>query len=89
MDLRNPCALQKIRRIYRILSLFKKSGRYTESLRITKNQAELQNPYALQKNRRMIESLQALKFPRLLRNQQDWKKLVARLLFRLGEISSC
>jgi hypothetical protein len=39
-DLQNPCALQKIRRIYRILGLYKKSGRFTESLRLTKNQGD-------------------------------------------------
>jgi hypothetical protein len=39
-DLQNPCALQKIRRIYRILALYKKSGGFTESLRFTENQVE-------------------------------------------------
>jgi hypothetical protein len=39
-DLQNPCALQKIRRIYRILGLYKKSGGFTESLRFTKNRAD-------------------------------------------------
>jgi ribosomal protein L29 len=53
-DLRNPCAFQKIRRIYRILAFFKKSGGFTESLRFSKNLADLQNPCVLQKNRRMI-----------------------------------
>ncbi len=40
MDLRNPCAFQKIRWIYRILALFKKSGVFTESLRFTEKQAD-------------------------------------------------
>ncbi len=52
---------------------------------LRKNQADLQNPRAyrksggfikslrLQKNRRTIESLRALKSPRLVKNQQDWK----------------
>jgi hypothetical protein len=40
-DLRNPCALQKIRRIYRILALYKKSGGFTESLSFSKNQPDL------------------------------------------------
>ncbi len=39
-DLQNPCAFQKIRRIYRILALFKKSGGFTESLRFTEKQAD-------------------------------------------------
>jgi hypothetical protein len=36
-DLQNPCALQKIRRIYRILALYKKSGGFIKSLRLQKN----------------------------------------------------
>jgi hypothetical protein len=56
-DLRNPCALQKIRRIYRILALFKKSGGFTESLHFSKNQADLQNPCALQKIRQIYRIL--------------------------------
>jgi hypothetical protein len=60
-DLRNPCAFQKIRRIFRILALFKKSGGFTESLRLqkirrihkipasTEKQADLQNPCAYRK----------------------------------------
>jgi hypothetical protein len=59
--------------MYRILALFKKSGGFTESLRFSKIQADLQNPCVLQKNRRMIESLRALKSPRLVKNQRDWK----------------
>jgi hypothetical protein len=73
-DLRNPCALQKIRRIYRILAFYKKSGGFTESLRFTKNQVDLQNPCALQKNRRTIESLRALKFPRLVKKPAGLEK---------------
>ncbi len=69
---RKSLRLQKIRRIYRILAL-------------TKNQADLQNPCAcrksggfteslrLQKITRAIESLRALKSPRLAENQRDWK----------------
>jgi hypothetical protein len=84
-DFRNPCAFQKIRRIYRILALSKKSGGFTESLRLqkirriyrtlrfSKDQADLQNPGVLQKNRLTIESLRALKSPRLVKNQRDWK----------------
>jgi hypothetical protein len=56
-DLRNPCAFQKIRRIYRILALSKKSGGFTESLRFSKNQADLQNPCAFQKIRRIYKIL--------------------------------
>jgi hypothetical protein len=41
-DLRNPCAYEKIRRIYRILALMK-------------NQADLQNPCTLQKIRRIYK----------------------------------
>jgi hypothetical protein len=43
---------------------------------------------SLQKNRRTIESWRAIKSPRLVKNQRDWKKLVARLLFTLGGISA-
>jgi hypothetical protein len=43
-DLQNPCALQKIRRIYRILALYK-------------NQADLQNPCTLQKIRQIYRIL--------------------------------
>ncbi len=49
--LRNPCAFQKIRRIYRILALFQKSGGFTKTRRFTENQADLQNLGALQKIR--------------------------------------
>jgi hypothetical protein len=59
------------------------------SWHFSKNQADLQNRGALQKNRRTVESLQALKSLRLVKNQRDWKKLAAGLLFRLGGISSC
>jgi hypothetical protein len=72
-DLRNLGALQKIRRIYRILALFKKSGRFEKSWRFTKNQADDRILGALQKIRRTIESLWALKSPRLVKNQRDWK----------------
>jgi hypothetical protein len=75
-DLQNPCVLQIIRRIYRILALYKKSGRVIKSLR-------------LQKNRRTKESLQAVKFPRLVKKPVGLEKLAALLLFRLGGISSC
>jgi hypothetical protein len=88
MDLRKPRAFKKIRRIYRILALFKKSGGFEKSWRSTENQADLQNLGALQKDRQTIESWRALKSPRLVKNQRDWKKLAARLLFRLGGISS-
>jgi hypothetical protein len=71
------------------LALFKKSGRLEKSWRFTENQVDLQNLGALQKNWRTIESLRTLKFPRLVKNQRDWKKLAARLLFRLSGISSC
>jgi hypothetical protein len=92
----------KIRRIYKILALLQKSGGFTKSWRsskksggftkswhFSKSQADLKNIGVLQKNRRTIESWRALKSPRLVKNQRDWKKLVARLLFRLGGISSC
>jgi hypothetical protein len=36
-----------------------------------------------------IESWRALKSPQLVKNQQIWEKLAARLLFGLGEISNC
>jgi hypothetical protein len=88
-DLRNIGAFQKIRRIWEILALLWKSGRFTKYWRFSENQADLQNIGALQKNRRTIESWRALKSPRLLKNQRDWKKLAPRLLFRLGGTSSC
>jgi hypothetical protein len=88
-DLRNIGAFQKIRRIWKILALFRKSGGFEKYWRYYKNQADLQNVGATQKNRRTIESWRALKSPRLVKNQRDWKILAARLLFRLGGISSC
>jgi hypothetical protein len=88
-DLQNLGAFQKIRQIYRILALFRKSGGFEKSWRFYKNQADLRNLGALQKIRRTIESLRALKSPRLMKDQRDWKKLAARLLFRLGGISNC
>ncbi len=85
-EFKKSLLLLKIRRIHRILALYKKSGGFTESLHFTKNQADLQNPCALQKvrriykipaayreNRRTIESLRVLKSPRLVKNQRDWK----------------
>jgi hypothetical protein len=71
------------------LALLKKSGGFEKYWRFSENQADLQNIGALQKNRQMIESWRALKSPRLVKNQPDWKILAARLLFRLGGISSC
>jgi len=52
-DLRNPCAFTKIRRIYRIPALYKKSGGFTKSLRLTKKQAD-------------DRILAGIKFPRLV-----------------------
>jgi hypothetical protein len=75
-DLKNVGAVQKIRRIYKILALFRKSGGFTKYWRLAEKQAE-------------DRILAALKSPRLMKNQRDWKKLAARLLFRLGGISSC
>jgi hypothetical protein len=66
-----------------------KSGGFKKFLRFSKIQADLQNLGAFQKIRRTIESLRALKSPRLVKNQWNWKKLAARLLFRLGGISNC
>jgi hypothetical protein len=71
-DLRNPC-------------FYKKSGGFTESLRLqkirriyrilalTKNQAALQNPCVYRKLGEFTESLRVLKSPRLVKNQRDWK----------------
>jgi hypothetical protein len=61
-----------------------KLSEFTKFLRFSKNQADLQNIGASRKNRRKIESWSALKSPRLVKNQRDWKILAARLLFRLG-----
>jgi hypothetical protein len=71
------------------LALFRKSGGFEKYWRFYKNQADLENVGALQKKKRTIESWRALKSPRLVKNQRNWKKLAARLLFRLGGISSC
>jgi hypothetical protein len=83
------------------LALLQKLGRFEKSWRFYKNQADLRslgafknqadlrNLGAFTKIRRTIESLRALKSPHLVKNQRDWKKLAARLLFRLGGISSC
>jgi hypothetical protein len=57
--------------------LKKKSGGFEKSWRFYKNQVDLRNLGALQKIRRTIESLRALKSPRLVKNQRDWKKLAA------------
>jgi hypothetical protein len=75
-DLQNPCALQKIRRIYRILVLYKKSGGFTESLRFTKSQVD-------------DRILAGVKIPAPGKKPARLEKLAARLLFRLGGISSC
>ncbi len=40
-DLQNLGAFPKIRRIYKILALFQKSGGFTKSWRFSKNQADL------------------------------------------------
>jgi hypothetical protein len=72
-DLKNIGAFTKIRRIWKILALFKKSGGFGKYWRFYKNQADLENVGAMQKNRRTIESWRALKSPRLVKNQRDWK----------------
>jgi hypothetical protein len=69
--------------------LLQKSGRFEKYRRFYKNQGDLKNIAAFTKIRRTIESWQALKSPRLAKNQRGWKILAARLLFRLGGISSC
>jgi hypothetical protein len=71
------------------LALLQKSGGFEKYWGFPEKQADLQNVGAMQKNRRTIESWRALKSPRLEKNQRDWKILAARLLFRLGGISSC
>jgi hypothetical protein len=75
-DLQNPCASQKIRRIYRILALFKKSGEFTKSWRFTEKQAD---------NR----ILAGVKIPAPGEKPAGLEKLAACLLFMLGGISSC
>jgi hypothetical protein len=75
-DLQNPCALQKIRRIYRILALFQKSGGFTKSLPFTEKQAD-------------DGILAGVKIPAPGEKPAGLEKLVARLLFRLAGISSC
>jgi hypothetical protein len=75
-DLRNIGAFQKIRRIYKILALYRKSGGFEKDWRLTEKQAD-------------DRILAALKSPRLVKNQRDWEILAASLLFRLGGISSC
>ncbi len=72
-----------------MLALSRKTGGFTKYWRLSEEQADLQNIGAFQKNRRAIESWRALKSPRLVKNQRNWKILAARLLFRLGGISSC
>ncbi len=71
------------------MALSRKTGGFEKYWRFTEKQVDLQNVGALQKNRRMKESWRALKSPRLVKNQRNWKKLAACLLFRLGGISSC
>jgi hypothetical protein len=48
-DLQNPCTFKKIRRIYRILALLKKSGGFTESLRALKFPRLVRKPAGLEK----------------------------------------
>jgi hypothetical protein len=62
------------------LALFIKPGGFEKYWRFYKNQADLQNVGVSQKNRRTIESWRALKSPRQVKNQRNWKKLAARLL---------
>jgi hypothetical protein len=93
--------LQKITWIWKILALLQKSGGFGKYWRFYKNQADLKILTLSRKtggftkcwrhaeNRRTIESWRALKSLRLKKNQRDWKILAARLLFRLGGISSC
>jgi hypothetical protein len=50
----------KIRRIFRILAFLQISGGFTESLRFSKNQADLQNPCAFLKFRRICEIIALL-----------------------------
>ncbi len=70
------------------MARYRKTGGFEKSWRITEKQANLRNLGALQKNRRTIESLPALKCPRLVKNQREWKKLAACLLFFLGSAES-
>jgi hypothetical protein len=83
-DLRNPCFYEKSGR-FRESLCFTKIRRIYKIHALTKNQADLQNPCVykksggfteslrLQKIRQTIESLRALKSPRLVKNQRDWK----------------
>jgi hypothetical protein len=73
-DLQNLGTYQKIRRIYKILALSRKSGGFTKSWRFPENQADLRNLGALQKIRRTIESLRALKSPRLVKKPAGLEK---------------
>jgi hypothetical protein len=75
-DLQNPCVFKKIRRINRILALFKKSGRFTKSLRFTEKQAD-------------DRILAGVKIPAPGEKPAGLEKLAARLLFRLSVIPSC
>jgi hypothetical protein len=74
--LQNPCAFPKIRRIYKILALFQKSGGFIKSLRFTQKQAA-------------DRILAGVKIPAPGEKPAGLEKLAARLLFRLGGISSC
>jgi hypothetical protein len=62
-DLRNLGAFTKIRRIYKILTLFRKSGGFEKSWRFYKNQADLRNLGAFTKIRRTIKSLRGVEIP--------------------------
>jgi hypothetical protein len=57
--------------------LLQKSGGFGKYWRLTEKHADLENVGALQKKRRTIESWRALKSPRLVKNQGNWKKLAA------------
>jgi hypothetical protein len=68
-------SLQKIRRIYRILALYKKAGGFTKSLRLTEKQVD-------------DRILAGVKIPAPGKKPAGLEKLAAHLLFRLGGISS-
>ncbi len=70
--MRNPCA-------------YEKSGGFTESLRLQKIR-RIYKIIASTENRRTIESLRALKSPRLVKNQRDWKS--RRPAYCLGSAES-
>jgi hypothetical protein len=88
-DFPNVGGFPKCWRISKILVLSKMLADFQNIDAFQKYRRIYKNVGVWQKYRRTIESWWALKSPRLVKYQRIWKKLAARLLFRLSGISNC